>query len=517
MLNDIDLKQASPAVQNGSEREDHFIVMTWNILDPFLSRRSIPRNMDRKIISRLSEIKIPEEDILSFSGIGLGNGGSDLYTVLQKEYETNFHKGVESSSKLSDKYFKREELWDTDVRTFEDFKNLKRGRDLDHLIFSGTPNEFYGRINETKIVLRSLPYYLDRYRSSSTSVSLEEIKLSDNIGWDRRGNWVLAKLRDLQKSDRPPDIIFLQEYGQVHNLILPGYGQTLLAALNDTDDFREIYDYQFYIHPAFDVERAAKQNVEGLIILYKRAKFSLWPENRVVDTEYNTFSRCIDLDSCNPWPDMANVIDHKWAGILKLRIRGTDRYIVLVNTHLVTDTRDSAYPRTILADEKSVYFEEHSRHLSDTSSGRNKRWEFKYLLNYMFDLCAFPGGIGPSDAIIVGGDFNTRYRVVRDEIYGDRNIFGNLFRGTVRLGPDRLLTDSYMSSDVIRNDSRFYTSGKGSGAKIIDYIFHSENLQCRSVNILRSDNDNDIDIPNRENPSDHLPVIATFTMSNTGS
>jgi len=506
MLNDIDLKQASPAVQNGSEREDHFTVMTWNILDPFLSRRSIPRNMDRKIISRLSEIKIPEEDILSFSGIGLGNGGSDLYTVLQKEYETNFHKGVESSSKLSDKYFKREELWDTDVRTFEEFKKLKNGRDLDHLMFTGSPNEFYYMSKGKKIVLRSLPYYLDRYRSSSTSVSLEEIKLSDNIGWDRRGNWVLAKLRDLQKSDRPPDIIFLQEYGQVHNLILPGYGQTLLAALNDTDDFREIYDYQFYIHPAFNVERAAKQNVEGLIILYKRAKFSLWPENRVVDTEYNTFSRCIDLDSCNPWPDMANVIDHKWAGILKLRIRGTDRYIVLVNTHLVTDTRDAAYPGMRLPIDEGL----------DPSSGRNKRWEFRWLLHYLTSYI-YRGDIRPSDAIILGGDLNTKYRVAPGEIYGDRDIFGNQFNGAIGLISERALMDSYMSSATIQKDHKMYTSGKGSGAKIIDYLFHSENLQCRSVNILRSDNDNDIDIPNRENPSDHLPVIATFTMSNTGS
>ena len=211
-----------------------------------------------------------------------------------------------------------------------------------------------------------------------------------------------------------------------------------------------------------------------MVILYKRIKFSLWPENHVVDTKYDTFSRCIDLDSQNPWPDMSGVIDHKWAGILKLRIKGTDRHIVLVNTHLVTDTRDAAYPGMRLPIDEGL----------DPSSGRNKRWEFRWLLHYLTSYI-YRGDIRPSDAIILGGDLNTKYRVAPGEIYGDRDIFGNQFNGAIGLTSERALMDSYMSSATIQKDHKMYTSGKGSGAKIIDYLFHSENLQCQSVEILQ--------------------------------
>ena len=165
-----------------------------------------------------------------------------------------------------------------------------------------------------------------------------------------------------------------------------------------------------------------------MVILYKRIKFSLWPENHVVDTKYDTFSRCIDLDSQNPWPDMSGVIDHKWAGILKLRIKGTDRHIVLVNTHLVTDTRDAAYPGTRLPIDEGL----------DPSSGRNKRWEFRWLLHYLTSYI-YRGDIRPSDAIILGGDLNTKYRVAPGEIYGDRDIFGNQFNGAIGLTSERAI------------------------------------------------------------------------------
>lgn len=485
-----------------------FSVATFNILDAFLAKRTLPRQILPEFTTKLTEVT-------------LGNFKyQNLSRYLYEEYDTNFHKVFCND----DKYFKRETLWDSDINTKEAFEKLK-GKNTEtfkHLTYL-SPNTYSSTYKNDKkcdpFTFKSLKGALldgytinleltkpsddtNQHNQEATRLSnmmYNELMKSDDLDWSRRGEHVASKIEAIDA-----DIIMLQESGQQYNLKMSDGGQTMTEYLNEKG-----YHSVYFFHPKFNIAKVQfGDNVEGISIYYKSSVFVIDTrenkeskndiDNFIVDINnfknmnedsnntHPTLLQCIDTDADNNLKGMTGeLINHKLAGVIKLRHIATNMNIVVVNTHMVTDSRDK--------------------------DGKHKQKELLSIKNTIERLQTEKKYDPENDGLIFGGDLNTRL-FSTEGIYNDRDIFGNKFLGNIIINKDIMLSDSYLnmttkSLDV--NSTEHYTSINSQNNKnIIDYIFYSQNITKKNTQIITpSDTD---PLPSVDNPSDHLPVKCVF-------
>ena len=203
-------------------------------------------------------------------------------------------------------------------------------------------------------------------------------------------------------------------------------------------------------------------------------------------------------------PRLMPAADRRNAGLARLRHLPTGRTVLACVAHLMTTSRDCAgtnlYPGEVRAGELGA--------IGDLVASRAEDGDDVLLLG---DL--------NSDA---GGDARTVFGGRIGSSVGDGGLDGNgapPFRevdtgfdaeaGAFRWGP-HLLSDTFAEvhrwgEDV--GEGKHCTTRNAERIEWVDYLFHGQGLRpvCKSVNRTPMEL-----IPDERNPSDHLPVWATF-------
>jgi len=479
--NTLSLDPETKDAQPQPEPDRRVAITTYNVLDPFLSRHTVPRSMPTKY-----------EEKFDFK---------DMEAAYRE-----FHKNTKGKA---DKYFKREVLWDTNIESQDVLNEISQYTGNEHIKVVGDNKFIFDGegIDPNNPNVSREHGNIYTYISNSDKNVVETIKRNDNIKWSTRGDSVLRHILSMKS-----DIFLLQEYGQSHNLcfttsvsLLEKTETTSVAVDEETETtlanalFNHGYSYIFYIHPAFGVDAVQSgKNVEGVAIFYKAEKWTTayGHSGLIVDCKQQVIVekgdktqiegrapfRCIDLDvpvmftdidrKGNIKPDtMTDMVNRKVAGIIHLTsVRHPDMSLVVANAHFVTDTRDL--------------------------TGKYKAREYALLKLHIRDFVSI---LQSSPRIIMGGDFNTKYAPpATNKVTMDRAIINDEHpRWGVVLSDNIALRNAFSE---IKPAPDATTRISPQDPKIIDYIFYDTRLQYINGNINTNIEEYLIA------PSDHYPV-----------
>ena len=456
-------RQHSQRIRGGAD--DSFKVLTYNILDYNLASNAVPRTMDKT----------------NFTSIESTPDGKNTIKTLNDTYgkfHNNSTTGNTPAITKNDKNFKRQ-LWGENIETndaLDTFKGRYGEVDLTHITFV-EPNTFslFGGAG-----IKNLKGILDSKGVDSTIYSAIK-SYNDSVNdWDIRG----FKISKLIKESNA-DIVFLQEYGSCHDKQFTDTDtntkQTLPESLSE-------YKFIFFLNPKFKVAPSGEK--DGVIIYYKPTVFNIQlategaaaeTDSLVIDTTSDTSKyrllACFDNEvdyrnnSANAKP--LPVSDRRSAGFVKLTHIPSNKSVLCINAHLMTDSKDK--------------------------NGKVKMAEVKLINDKIAEYTG--GNLTETDGIVFAGDFNTIYK----NGYNDRGIFGAGFTGSFSNG----LTDVFVTTGKERSVS----SVNNTRSDWIDYIF-SKNLTIETLDYEELTTGGTVTyIPDATHPSDHIPISCTFKFS----
>lgn len=493
-------------VLSNANANNCFNVVTYNILAKSLGTNTIPWVMT---VSPSMQQRIQEATSLPFK--------EWVDTSLKPEYMAHFHKNFAAGN-----YATMRSFWGTSkCQSPQDIpKDLYGLTWTDENVASynsdshshGGDADVPNMIQATTLqgmAQKTLPDAVARDFFKQVSASEEQI-----YAWPVRGPRIFATITTNANQPSSPDIIALQEY-DCHNVVAdyrtPGCSETFAEAMTQIG-----YDGAFFKDPL-----QARDPPSGLGVFWKRNVFGIVTGGMgasmtgfgVKTLECNNTDdyqgAVYNSDMQEHWhstkesgadPTLMKAADRRNAALCRLHHKPSGRSLAICAAHLMTTSRDSAktnrFPGEVRAGELAA---------------------MKALVESHTES---------DDAVVVLGDFNT-----------DAKVAKTLFSGQIAQAPPssgtsddsrmlqietgfqdgKLLWGPHVLEDTFRDVHQWgpgvgvdkhCTSRNAVRVEWIDYIFY--NSKKLRPTILSACKTPPGGIPNLKQPSDHLPLFATF-------
>jgi exonuclease III len=242
------------------------------------------------------------------------------------------------------------------------------------------------------------------------------------------------------------------------------------------------YSYLFFVYPIS--QTGAEKEREGIAVYYKHRIFNVSSQKNGKSVKLDQGSGEINVNNSEyQLLESINLRLLRTAGFVKFTHLETNKNLILITTHLISDSRDK--------------------------DGSHKKEGLKIIKEHIRTIIRNEIYNPAKDSLIFGGDFNIKfYDDSCGKPYCDRNIFG--FDNGIMEVPiteTEILRLEDVLIDELDNVERI-SSVTNTRIDWIDYLFYN-NLRLDEKNypiILKN-----YFIPNEVYPSDHIPLNAKFS------
>lgn len=478
---------ATTKVAKGPTMKSHeFSVATYNMLAKSLGTNTIPwvMNVSPSIRQRIEEVT-PYPSFRQW-----------VDDVLKPEYMNHFHKNFESGNYASMRSF-----WGTPSCTSpqdipKDLHGLTWVREdvvayaTDDATSSTQEATTLRGISKQNLPNEVFQEFFDEINSKEQGI----------YAWKVRGPRIFAKI-----TSGKPEIISMQEY-DCHDAIADyrnsGSPESFAEAMKSVG-----YDGVFLKDPL-----VGRDPPSGIGLFWDNASFETVAGisgMESLDCNSNGFGGSIhNVDLEERWhprnspheeSQLMKASDRRNGAVCRLRHKTTGRVVSLCTAHLMTTSRDGAktnmFPGEVRAGELAVL-----RRLVESQ-------------------------IKPGDALVMVGDFNTNAKDAKTVFSGQIQALKNEkvleFKTGFNASIESFEWDSHILKDAFAafhrwgegvGESEYCTSRNSNRVEWIDYVFYD----CNKLESLRlSDCHTPPNlIPDAQNPSDHLPLVAKFRLAN---